>query len=588
LLSFLPSCGLFCATVQAQSSILVRMPDLLAVASRLQDRAMATPPRVEAYELLNQSPPYVDVDLYGSDAPLQAAVAANGGAGENADLSAFGRRWGSAEMLDLARQANENVPKLKAFDAKGFRRDEVEFHPAYHHFMAESIAAGLAASTWRDDATPAPAPAQVVRAARFYMAAQVETGHLCPVTMTRAAVAALAAEPALVAKLMPKIMSRRYDASFRPWWEKAGITLGMGMTEKQGGTDVRTNTTRAEPGAEGYAITGSKWFMSAPMCDAFLVLAQAPGGLSCFLMPRFRPDGSVNGLHFRRLKDKLGNRSNASSEVEFEDAFAWRVGEEGKGVRTIINMVQLTRLDCAIASAGIMRMALAQAIHHARHRSVFQKHLGDQPMMQAVLADLALEAEAAVALVMRLCRAFDLAASDPLEAVYARVLTPAVKYWVCKTAPAFIYEAMECLGGNGYVEESVLPRLYREAPVNAIWEGSGNVMCLDVLRALAHEGEAARALLDRLAADAQHLPGSADVIAFVRSFDPRDEADARGMVERLALLAAAAALRGTAPAAVAEAFARERLTAGLGVTYGSRPLADAEREQILARALPSA
>jgi putative acyl-CoA dehydrogenase len=287
------------------------------------------------------------------------------------------------------------------------------------------------------------------------------------------------------------------------------------------------------------------------------------------------------------LKDKLGNRSNASSEVEFEDAFAWRVGDEGRGVRTIINMVQLTRLDCAIASAGIMRMALAQAIHHARHRSVFQKHLADQPMMQAVLADLALEVEAAVALVMRLCRAFDLAASDPLEAIYARVLTPAVKYWVCKTAPAFIYEAMECLGGNGYVEESVLPRLYREAPVNAIWEGSGNVMCLDVLRALTHEGEGARVLLDGLAADAQDLPGTADAVAFVRSFDPRAEADARGMVERLAVLAAAAALRACAPLSVAEAFARERLTAGLGVTYGSRPLAGTEREQLMARALPS-
>jgi putative acyl-CoA dehydrogenase len=549
---------------------------------------MATPPRVEAYEVLNQSPPYVDVDLYGSDAPLQAAVTANGGAGENAGLSAFGRRWGGAEMLDLARQANENVPRLKAFDAKGFRRDEVEFHPSYHHFMAESIAAGLAASTWRDDATPAPAPAQVVRAARFYMAAQVETGHLCPVTMTRAAVAALAAEPALVAKLMPKIMSRRYDARFLPWWEKTDITLGMGMTEKQGGTDVRTNTTHAEAAGEGYAVTGSKWFMSAPMCDAFLVLAQAPGGLSCFLMPRFRPDGSVNGLHFQRLKDKLGNRSNASSEVEFEDAFAWRVGDEGRGVRTIINMVQLTRLDCAIASAGIMRMALAQAIHHARHRSVFQKHLADQPMMQAVLADLALEVEAAVALVMRLCRAFDLAASDPLEAIYARVLTPAVKYWVCKTAPAFIYEAMECLGGNGYVEESVLPRLYREAPVNAIWEGSGNVMCLDVVRALTHEGKGTGGLLDHLAADAQDLPGAADAAAFVRSFDPRAEADARAIVERLALLAAATALRACAPSPVAEAFARERLTGGLGVTYGSRPLASDERTQLLERALPAA
>ena len=261
---------------------------------------------------------------------------------------------------------------------------------------------------------------------------------------------------------MPLIMSRRYDPRFLPWWEKTSITLGMGMTEKQGGTDVRANRTRAEPAGEGYAVNGDKWFMSAPMCDAFLVLAQAPGGLTCVLMPRFRPDGSVNGLHFQRLKDKLGNRSNASSEVVFTDAFAWRVGEEGRGVRTIINMVQLTRLDCAIASAGIMRMALAQALHHARHRTVFQKHLGDQPMMRAVLADMALDVEAATALVMRLARSFDLAPQMPREAARARLLTPAVKYWVCKTAPGFVYEAMECLGGNGYVEESsaaaALPR----------------------------------------------------------------------------------------------------------------------------------
>jgi putative acyl-CoA dehydrogenase len=550
---------------------------------------MTTQSTSEADDRFNQSPPYIDVDLYATDPPLAAAVAANGGAGEDAALSAFGKRWGSADMFELARQANENPPKLKTFDAKGFRRDTVEFHPAYHHFMAESVAAGLHASTWLDDGSPAPAPAQVVRTARFYMAAQVETGHLCPITMTRAAVAALAVEPALDAKLLPKILSRRYDSYFRPWWEKTGITLGMGMTERQGGTDVRTNTTRALPMDDGYAITGSKWFMSAPMCDGFLVLAQAPGGLTCFFMPRFRPDAAVNGLEFQRLKDKLGNRSNASSEVEFVDAFAWRVGEEGRGVRTIINMVQLTRLDCAIASAGLMRMALAQAIHHTRHRTVFQKQLADQPMMQAVLADLALEVGAASALVMRLAGAFDLAAGDPLEATYARVLTPAVKYWVCKTAPALIYEAMECLGGNGYVEESVLPRLYREAPVNAIWEGSGNVMCLDVLRALAHERDAAQTLLDRLAAETAGLPGCDDTVAHLRRAlaDPQAEAHARALVERLALLAATAALRVSAPALVCETFARARLKERLGATYGSCLFDDAERQQLIERALPS-
>jgi putative acyl-CoA dehydrogenase len=530
----------------------------------------------------NQSPPYVDVDLYAGDPFLMAAVAANGG--EAAALAAFGRRWGSADMFELARQANENPPRLHVFDPSGFRRDVVELHPAYHHFMTESVAAGLHASTWRDDATPAPA--QVTRAACFYMAAQIETGHLCPITMTRAAVAALVLAPALVAELMPKIVSRRYDPAFAPWWEKTGMTLGMGMTERQGGTDVRTNTTRAAPTGEGYAVTGQKWFMSAPMCDAFLVLAQAPGGLTCFLMPRFRPDGAVNGIHFQRLKDKLGNRSNASSEVELAEAFAWRVGEEGRGVRTIINMVQLTRLDCAIASAGIMRMALAQAIHHARHRTVFQKHLADQPMMRAVLADMALEVEAATALVMRLCRAFDLAAADPGEAARARLLTPAVKYWVCKIAPGLIYEAMECLGGNGYVEESMLPRLYREAPVNAIWEGSGNVMCLDVLRAFGQEGAAAYALLDEFAAEAGDLPGAREAADFVRAAVAAGEARARAAVARLAQLAAAAALCTCAPPRVAELFARTRLDGRQGAIYGASEIEQGEARDLLERALP--
>ena len=339
-----------------------------------------------------------------------------------------------------------------------------------------------------------------MRAARFYMAAQVETGHLCPITMTRAALAALAAEPSVAAKVVPKVLTRNYDAAFAPFWEKSGMTLGMGMTENQGGTDVRANTTKATPSGDAYSIVGAKWFMSAPMSDAFLVLAQAPGGLTCFLMPRFRPDGSVNALRFQRLKDKLGNRSNASSEVEFTEAFAWRIGEEGAGIRTILQMVQLTRLDCAVASAGLMRMALAQAVHHCRYRNVFQKPLYDQPMMRTVLADLALEMEGVVALVMRLCRALDRAAEDAREAAYARLITPAAKFLICKIAPAFVFEAMECLGGNGYVEESIMPRLYREAPVNAIWEGSGNVMCLDVLRAL--RGEEERSLFRTLAHDA--------------------------------------------------------------------------------------
>jgi putative acyl-CoA dehydrogenase len=547
---------------------------------------MATP--FETHEVLNQSPPFEDVDLFALDRPLQDALTANGADGEAAALSAFGRRYGSAEMLEEARRANENPPRLASFDRKGFRRDIVEFHPAYHRFMGESIAAGVHASPWRPDGGRAAAPAEVVRAARFYMANQVEAGHCCPITMTRASVAALAAEPALRDRFLGKILSRTYDPSFRPASEKAGITLGMGMTEKQGGTDVRANTTRAEPAGEGYLITGHKWFLSAPMCDAFLVLAQAPGGLTCFLLPRFRPDGSVNALRLQRLKDKLGNRSNASAEVEFAEAFAWRLGEEGRGVRTIIEMVQLTRLDCALGSAGLMRMALVQAAHHARHRSVFQRRLADQPMMRSVLADLALEIEAAVALVMRLARAFD-HPEDPAEAARARLLTPAVKYWVCKTAPAFIYEAMECLGGNGYVEEAPLARLYREAPVNAIWEGSGNVMCLDVLRALAREGEAGRDLLETLARETAQLPGAPETARFIADVLRGREAEAlaRRAVERLALLAAAAALTQSAPA-VAEIFARVRLSEPRGATYGTAALEATEVATLLERALPAA
>jgi putative acyl-CoA dehydrogenase len=543
--------------------------------------------RFDTHDVTNQTPPYENVDLFASHPSLQSAVRVHGAGDESAALSDFGKHWGTADMFAAARLANDNPPKLKTFDANGFRRDVVEFHPAYHQFMRESIRAGLQAMTWRRDGARAAAPSEVARAARYYMVAQVENGHMCPVTMTRAAVAALSAAPALRDRLLPKILSRDYDPRFRPWSEKTGITLGMGMTEKQGGTDVRANTTRAEPIADGYAITGHKWFMSAPMCDAFLVLAQAPGGLSCFLMPRFRPDGSVNGLRFQRLKDKLGNRSNASSEVEFTDAFAWLVGEEGRGVRTIIEMVQLTRLDCAIASAGLMRMALVQALHHARHRMVFARHLVDQPMMRSVLADLALDCEGALALIMRVCRAVDLG-SDPGEALRARLLTPVAKYWICKMAPGFVYETMECIGGNGYVEESVLARLYREAPVNAIWEGSGNVIGLDVLRVVAREREAARSLLETLRQEALGLPGVDAVVTFIaKSFaDDGVEAHARAVVEALALVAACAALKQSAPG-VAEIFAQARLGDRRSATYGAAAIAPDAQAALLAQTLPA-
>jgi putative acyl-CoA dehydrogenase len=417
---------------------------------------------------------------------------------------------------------------------------------------------------------------------------QIESGVYCPVAMTYGSVPSLRFAPSVAAEWLPKIFGREYDKRFRPVREKSAALIGMGMTENQGGSDLRTNSTRAEPAGEGsFRLNGHKWFLSAPMCDAFLVLAQAEEGLTCFFMPRFAPDGSVNAIQFQRLKEKLGNRSNASSEVEFVGAHAERVGDEGRGIRTIIQMVQLTRQDCAIASAGLMRSGLAHALHHARYRSVFQKHLADQPLMQAVLSDMALHVEASIALVMRLCRAFDRAPHDAAEAAYMRLLTPAIKYWVCKSAPGFLYEAMECLGGNGYVEEGILARHFRESPVNAIWEGSGNVMCLDVLRALSREVDAAGAVLQRLAGETSGLPGAGDAVTFVgKAFRrPDSERIARLAVEKLALLAASAALNQVSPHH-AELFARTRLAQSHASMYGAVDLPSGDIRALLDRALP--
>jgi putative acyl-CoA dehydrogenase len=538
-------------------------------------------------DLLNQPPSFADIDLFALDQPLREAVVANSAGAASAELSAFGKAWGSAEMKALGATANKNTPVLEAWDAQGFRRDVVTFHPAYHGFMAKSVEAGLHNSSWTADGKLAPPPAEVLRAAKFYMAAQVESGHLCPITMTRASVAALATEPKLLARVMQKVASRIYDPSFAAWTSKQGMTTGMGMTERQGGTDVRTNTSRATRDGEAYRIDGQKWFMSAPMCDAFLVLAQADGGLTCFFMPRFKPDGSVNGLNFLRLKDKLGNCSNASSEVEFHDAFALRVGDEGQGVRTIIQMVQLTRLDCAISSAGLMRSGLAHAVHHTRYRSVFQKHLVDQPLMRSVLADMALHVEAATAAVMRLCRSFDLTPHDPAEATRMRLLTPVIKYWICKSAPGFLYEALECLGGNGYVEDGILARHYREAPVNAVWEGSGNVMCLDVLRAFSRDPEAAAALLSALTAQTQGLPGVSDALGAIVSAlrTPDVERHARLIVELLARVVAVAALNETSPDTAA-AYAATNLARSRAGMYGAIELDAVEARRIITRALP--
>ncbi len=551
----------------------------------------------ETHEVLNQSPLFENINLFTSDIVLQEAVTREGGAWAKENLEAFGKKTGTAHAFDLGRLANENLPKLRAFDAKGFRLDTVEFHPAYHELMQISMAQGLHCSPWdylKKDRV-SELGAHVARCAGSYMAAQMDAGHCCPITMTHASVATLLHEESIAKNWIPRILGRDYDPAFKPAHSKTAVTIGMGMTEKQGGTDVRANTTRAEPiehaskngpGGE-YLITGHKWFMSAPMCDAFLVLAQAPGGLSCFFMPRFLPDDSVNALHFLRLKEKLGNRSNASSEVEFRGAHGWLIGEEGRGVPAIIDMVTFTRLDCAIASAGMMRLGLAHAIHHTSYRTAFQKKLIDQPLMIQVLADLALDVEAATALAFRLARSFD-NPSDEKEAAFKRLMTPVIKYWVCKIAPAFAYEAMECLGGNGYVEEGMLARLYREVPVNAIWEGSGNVMCLDVLRVLQHAPESTEIVLQEIAPSAQDDKRFEAALSRVKTLlaDPSAlERNARDLVNLLAVIAAAHILKVHAPHAVADAFIASRLAGSWRQTHGTG-LKNADVKAIVGRASP--
>ncbi|MFN3744235.1 MAG: acyl-CoA dehydrogenase family protein [Hyphomicrobiaceae bacterium] len=554
------------------------------------------PALYSTHEVTNQSPPFEGRNLFADDAPLRAAVARY--APDAADaLHRLGSAFGSVEAFERGRLANEHTPRLRTYDRQGRRLDVVEFHPAYHECLAASFAAGLHCSTWDHLTTPAAAPrpgAQAARAAGFYMAAQMEAGHCCPVTMTHAAVATLRLAPEIAAEWLPRILSRTYDATFRPAREKASVTFGMGMTEKQGGTDVRTNTTTAEPIAPGagggtHRLIGHKWFMSAPMSDAFLVLAQAPGGLSCFLVPRFLPDGTINALHFQRLKDKLGNRSNASSEVEFHGAESWLVGEEGRGVPAIIEMVTATRLDCAVSSAGLMRLALANALHHARHRTVFQRRLVDQPLMAHVLADMALDVEAATALSFRLAAAVDGAAHDERQRAWVRLMTPVTKLWACKIAPALAYEAMECLGGNGYVEEGLLARIYREVPVNAIWEGSGNVMALDMLRVLQREPDAVALVLDEItAATANHavLTSACTRLKDALRNPQHIEARSRQVAEALAVLAAATLLNAHTPAAVADAFITTRVGGPARQFYG-QGLETSDVRGILGRVLPS-
>jgi putative acyl-CoA dehydrogenase len=520
------------------------------------------------HEVTNQPPLLIGTNAWRGD-PLLIQLAEEFSEPVRKELDTLGRFIMSNEAQELARLANAETPRLKTHDRQGRRVDLVEFHPAYHALLRRSVANGLHSSVWENGAAETNRRHQV-RAARFYLTAELECGHLCPITMTSASLAALMASPKLFREWAPRVTTRKYDQSQKPPVEKAGLTLGMGMTEKQGGTDVRANTTRAERTGNGfYRLTGHKWFMSAPMSDAFLVLAQAPEGLSCFLLPRILSDGAGNGFRFQRLKDKLGNRSNASSEVEFVNAIGEMVGEAGAGVKTIMDMVTLTRLDCAVASSAIMRAGLAEAVNHTRHRQVFGAPLIEQPLMQRVLADMALDVAAATALSFRLARSFDEAAANRGEAAFARAMTPVVKYWVCKIAPPLLYEAMECLGGNGYVEEAPLARYYREAPVNAIWEGSGNVMALDVLRVLGH----GPALFDEVLAGIERDLGPAGhgtigVLRAAMQVASSDEGSARILTEQLALSAAAAELRRLGAGRIADAFIETRLAGQWRGTYG--------------------
>ena len=506
----------------------------------------------------NQPPPLPDVNAYASDAALRDAVEAGGGAAHHTRLAEFGERCGTVQTREWAHQANANTPRLKAFDRYGQRLDEVEFHPAYHHLMALGLSNGISGCAWSGE----PA-GHVLHGAMMLLMTQADAGVTCPMSMTYASIAALRAAPELAEFWKPRVAAQEYDARSIPAGEKDGLTIGMAMTEKQGGSDVRSNTTRAEPAGDGgYLLTGHKWFCSAPMSDAFLTLAQAPDGLTCFLVPRWRPDGERNAIRLMRLKDKLGDRSNASAEIEYHGAWAQRVGDEGRGVPTIIEMVQLTRYDCALGSAGGMRAALVHALWHATHRRAFGRALIDQPAMRAVLADLILESEAATALALRIGTGLDQAATSDQAAAFVRLATPAAKFWICKRQPGFVYEALECHGGGGFVEEGPMPRLFRQSPLNAIWEGSGNVIALDILRAAGREPESVAAVLAELERPAglnghydAHLRGIKNMLSGRLLL----ERNARTVAQDLGLGLQAAALHRSAPAPLFDGFCSQRL-----------------------------
>jgi putative acyl-CoA dehydrogenase len=528
------------------------------------------------HEVANQPPPLVDYNLFAADTVLGEAVRREGADWDLARITAVGEYAGSEAAQELGRLANENGPKLKTHDRYGHRVDTVDFHPSWHELMGVAVAHELHCSPWKD---PRPG-AHVARGAAFMCMSQAEAGIGCPVSMTYSVIPALRTQPELAAEWEPRFLSPGYDPSNAPASQKAGALAGMGMTEKQGGTDVRANTTVARPvtgggpGAE-YELTGHKWFMSAPQCDAFLVLAQADGGISCFLFPRWTADGERNRFRLQRLKDKLGNRSNASSEIEFDSASAWLVGEEGAGVRTIIEMVNHTRLDCVLGGATGMRAGVAQAIHHAGHRSVFGRELSEQPLMRNVLADLAIESEAATIAAMRLARAYDEALAGDEEAQnLKRIANAVLKYWICKRSVTHAGEALECLGGNGYVEESGMPRLFRESPLNSIWEGSGNVQCLDVLRAMVKSPASVEAFFAEVA-DGASEPRLQTFTESLRDELPGDletiEARARRVVEKMALALQASLLVRYGDEAVADAFCASRLSGDWGQAFGTLP-----------------
>jgi putative acyl-CoA dehydrogenase len=522
------------------------------------------------HEVFNQAPPLVDYDLFSTDTALVDAVRLYGAGAAAGELAEVGRVAGSAHMQEQARLAHAYPPVLRTHDRFGFRIDEVEYHPAWHELMRNAVGSGAHAAPW----VSGEPGAHVKRAAVTYIGAQLEAGHGCPISMTYAIVPALRHEPALAQRYEGLLASPVYDFGLRPPAEKRGLIAGMAMTEKQGGSDVRANTTRAVPTADGhYLLTGHKWFCSAPMSDVFLVLAQAPGGLTCFLLPRVLPDGARNTFRIQRLKDKLGNRSNASSEVEFEETVAFRVGPEGRGVPTIIEMVQMTRLDCVIGSAGLMRAAFVQAAHHARHRSAFGAPLWEQPAMRAVLTDLKVESWAALAAGLRLA-----AAVDDGDVAFGRLATAVVKFWVCKRAPMVAAEALECLGGNGYVEDSGMPRLYKEAPLNSIWEGSGNVIALDTLRAMAKQPESVQAFLDEVGKASEPRLDAAvkrleKVLLAAQGVDPGTlQAQARRITSLMAVCLQGSLLVRHAPAAVADAFCATRLDGDWGGVFGTLPV----------------